>query len=308
MKNNILVLLSSYNGEKYIKEQIDSILNQETDYEVDLLVRDDGSKDTTREILEQYVALYPDRVRVIYGDNMGYVGSFFELIRNAEGHKYYALSDQDDVWLKDKLDVAIKMCEKRNTDKPLLYGSSSLLVNTNLEPFGETQKELKKITFFNTVIQNILPGHTQVFNDALCQLLKKKIDYKKIYVHDSWITNIGVIYGEVLFDNNSHTLYRQHGANEVGFGKGIIGWIKERMKRIKKQDNTKYANQISYLYEKCEQDLPMNMKKELQRFLKSQKNIFTRIAYMFVTKFYRQRKFENILFRLLYIAGGYKSK
>ena len=306
MKNNILVLLSSYNGEKYIKEQIDSILNQKTDYEVHLLVRDDGSKDSTRDILENYVAIYPERVHVIYGENKGYIKSFFELIKQADGYKYYALSDQDDVWLENKLQAAVSLCDKENYDQPLLYGSSSFLVNTDLEKFGETQKELRKVTFYNSVIQNIFPGHTQVFNEALRILLSKEIDYSKIYVHDSWITNIAVIYGKTIFDNNSYTLYRQHGSNEVGFGKGTLGWIKERLKRIKKQDNKKYAKQIAYLYKICHQHLEMNEKQQLLNFLTKQKNISSRITFALKMKFYRQKSFENLLFRILYIIGGYK--
>ena len=306
MKNNILVLLSSYNGEKYIKQQIDSILNQKTSYEVNLLVRDDGSTDGTRAILKEYEDRYPSRVQVVYGDNFGYIKSFFELIKMAEGHKYYALSDQDDVWLENKLDAAVKMCDAKETEIPLLYGSSSCLVNTELEPFGETQKQLRDITFYNTVIQNFFPGHTQVFNETLCQLLKREIDYSKIYVHDSWITNIAVIYGKVIFDNHSYTLYRQHGSNEVGFGKGIIGWLKERMKRVKRNDNKKYSVQIHYLFEECQGDLDEQQRVEMEKFIHSQKNWISRIGYIITTKLYRQKTFETILFKLLYLSGGYK--
>lgn len=306
MKNNILVLLSSYNGEKYIKEQIDSILNQKTEYEVNLLIRDDGSTDGTRNILEEYKETYAGRVQIVYGENIGYIRSFFELIKMAEGHKYYALSDQDDVWLENKLDAAVKMCDGEETELPLLYGSSSCLVNTELEPFGETQKQLRGITFYNTIIQNIFPGHTQVFNEALCQLLKKEIDYSKIYVHDSWITNIAILYGKVIFDNHSYTLYRQHGSNEVGFGKGIVGWIRERIKRVKKNDNKKYSEQIHYFYEECHGDMDELQKKEMEKFIGSQKIWIKRIGYLFVTKMYRQRTFETVLFKLLYMSGGYK--
>ena len=308
MKNNILVLLSSYNGEKYIKEQIDSILNQKTEYEVDLLIRDDGSTDGTRNILKEYKETYADRVQIVYGENIGYIRSFFELIKMADGHKYYALSDQDDVWLENKLDAAVKMCDEENTELPLLYGSSSCLVNTALEPFGETQKQLREITFYNTIIQNFFPGHTQVFNEPLCQLLKKEIDYSKIYVHDSWITNIAILYGKVIFDNHSYTLYRQHGSNEVGFGKGIVGWIQERIKRVKKNDNKKYSEQIHYFYEECHRDMDESQKNEMKKFIDSQVSWIKRVRYLFVTKMYRQRTFETVLFKLLYVSGGYKIK
>ena len=100
-KKKVLVLLSAYNGQTYLNEQIDSILNQKTSHQVDLLVRDDGSTDGTIAILEEYERKQPLRVRVCYEQNIGYLDSFFELIKKAEGYDYYALSDQDDVWLDD---------------------------------------------------------------------------------------------------------------------------------------------------------------------------------------------------------------
>lgn len=307
MKNNVVVLLSSYNGEKYIKEQIDSILNQKTEYEVDILIRDDGSTDSTRTILDDYVKRYPERVKTMYGENCGYIKSFFELIKVADGYKYYCLSDQDDVWLEHKVDAAVKLLDKEDNNKPLLYGSSSFLVDIDLNKYGETQRNLRGVTFNNVVVQNILPGHSQMFNDKLCQLLKDDIDYSRIYVHDSWITKVASVYGKIIFDNNSYTLYRQHGSNEVGFGKGIIGWIRERIKRVNKSDNAKLSEEIYYFYEKHAKNMDIKDRKEIEAFIKSQRSIVTRLLYVIKTKMYRQRTFETLLFKLLYLSGGYKS-
>ncbi|WP_276834352.1 glycosyltransferase, partial [Massilicoli timonensis] len=104
----ILVLLSAYNGEKYISAQIESILYQKTEHQVDLLIRDDGSNDDTLNILQEYETKYPDRIKVVEGENIGYNKSFFWLIQEANGYDYYSLSDQDDVWLDNKLDIAVK--------------------------------------------------------------------------------------------------------------------------------------------------------------------------------------------------------
>ena len=104
----ILVLLSAYNGEKYISAQIESILHQKIEHQVDLLIRDDGSNDDTLNILQEYETKYPDRIKVVEGKNIGYIKSFFWLIQEANGYDYYSLSDQDDVWLDNKLDIAVK--------------------------------------------------------------------------------------------------------------------------------------------------------------------------------------------------------
>lgn len=302
----IVVLLSTYNGEKYLEEQIKSILNQKTSHQIDLMVRDDGSTDGTIRILKAYEEKYPKRVKVFYEENIGYIKSYFELIRKAEGYDYYALSDQDDIWLEDKIDTAITWCDTCEQDGPILYGSSSFLVNDQLEKMGETQKDLRGITWDNVLIQNIFPGHTQVFNDALCRILKSEIDCTKVYVHDFWITYMALLYGTTIFDNQSHTLYRQHGTNTVGFGKNSVEWICERLKRIGNSDNKKIAAQIYYFYEKYQDEMDEELKEKVGDFIRSQKSVWKRISYLCRTKVYRQKGFETILFKILYLTGGYK--
>ncbi len=302
----IVVLLSTYNGEKYLREQIDSILNQKSSHQIDLIVRDDGSYDGTIEILKSYEEKYPERVKVNFKENIGYINSFFELIREAEGYDYYALSDQDDIWLEDKIETAIEACEACAYSGPLLYGSSSFLVNDQLEIMGETQKNLKGITWDNLLIQNFFPGHTQVFNEALCRILKAEVDCSKIYVHDFWITYMAFLHGKAIFDNNSHTYYRQHGTNTVGFGKNSVEWIVERLKRIGNNDNKKIAAQIDYLYDTCAEYMDEELKGKVGAFLHSQTSLWRRISYLRKTKLYRQKGFETTLFKLLYLLGGYK--
>lgn len=305
-KKKVLVLLSTYNGQTYLNEQIDSILNQKTSHQVDLMVRDDGSTDGTIEILKEYERKMPLRVKVCYEKNIGYLDSFFELIKKAEGYDYYALSDQDDVWLEEKIDLAVAQCEACSYEGPLLYGSSSFLVNDHLEVMGETQKNLKGITWDNLLIQNIFPGHSQVFNDSLCQILKADIDCSRIYVHDFWITYMALLFGKVIFDNQSHTLYRQHGTNTVGFGKNSIEWICERLKRIGNNDNKKIAAQIHYFHEQYEKYMSEDLKKEISAFIQAQNSFWSRLSYLCKTPLHRQKDFETLLFRILYLLGGYK--
>lgn len=305
-KKRIVVLLSTYNGERYLREQIESILHQKTIHQLDLVIRDDGSTDGTIEILKKYEEKYPTRIKVSYGENIGYIKSFFELIRETEGYDYYSLSDQDDIWLDDKIEVAITQCENCVYEGPLLYGSSSFLVNDRLEVMGETQKNLKGITWNNLLIQNFFPGHTQVFNDSLCQILKEDVDCSKVYVHDFWITYMAYLFGKAIFDNQSHTLYRQHGTNTVGFGRNRLEWVFERLKRVGNSDNKKIAAQISYFYEKYQDSMSEELKKEIGAFKEAQTSFFRRLYYISRTPLYRQKNFETFLFKILYLLGGYK--
>lgn len=305
-RKKIVVLLSTYNGDRYLEKQLESILCQKTSHQVDVMIRDDGSNDGTIEILKSYETRYSSRIQVFYEENIGYIKSFFELIRKAEGYDYYALSDQDDVWLEDKIETAVAKCEACAYDGPLLYGSCSFLVNDQLEIIGETQKNLRGITWDNLLIQNFFPGHTQVFNDSLCRILKQDVDYSKIYVHDFWITYMAFLYGKAIFDNQSHTLYRQHGTNTVGFGKNRAEWIVERIRRIKNSDTKKIATQIYYFYEKYEEVMDEELKSKVGAFIHSQTSLWRRISYLCHTKLYRQKAFETFLFKALYLLGGYK--
>ena len=126
-KKKIVVLLSTYNGEKYLQEQIDSILNQKSSHQIDLMVRDDGSSDGTIEILKFYEEQYPARVKVNFEKNIGYIHSFFELIREAEGYDYYALSDQDDIWYPEKMERMLRAIEDYGDTPTMVFSDFSML-------------------------------------------------------------------------------------------------------------------------------------------------------------------------------------
>ena len=309
MENRIkvLVLMSTYNGEKYLKDQLDSILNQKVTDNicVDILIRDDGSTDSTTQIIIQYAKLYEYRIKYILGENIGYIKSFFTLIQYADGYDYYALSDQDDIWMDNKILTALQWMKYENNDIPLLYGCTSYLIKNDLIPYGTTQTMKHSIDFFNTIIQNYFPGHNQIMNQLLLNELKRKIDCSKIYVHDSWILNVAVVCGKAIFNNSPHTLYRQHDNNEVGFGKGKIDWVLQRLKRIRNGDAKKYYQQINYffcIYKDKMTDLEIN---QLSLFIDSEHCFLKRVSSLFKLKFYRQTIIQTIMFRILYLIGGY---
>lgn len=303
----IVVLLSTYNGEKYLNEQIDSILNQKNCGIVELVVRDDGSTDNTIKILEEYKR--KGMLTYIEGNNIGYVGSFFELLKYAYEHlsycDYFSLSDQDDVWDEDKLSVAVDNLEKKNSDIPLLYGSASKLVDENLNFIRVTQQNKKSLTFYNSIIQNFMPGHSQVMNLKLLEILCKNSDYTKVYVHDSYILNCAILSGDVIFDNKPHTLYRQHSFNQLGSNKGFVSWIWNRIKRIKKGDGKKYAIQIQYICDSLYEYMSKEQVEEMKKFF-FQNNIILRLRYIRNTRLYRQSNKEQLIFIIYYLFGGYK--
>lgn len=307
----IAVLLSSYNGEKYIRQQIDSIVNQSLkDYQVHLFIRDDGSTDNTIEEVEK-TGLVGDKITIIKGINIGSVASFFTLIRMAkdlpEEYQYFSLADQDDVWKNDKLQVSIDAITDYSTEKPVLYGSSTQPATEDLEIIPKKKRVVRPIKFYNSIIQNFIPGHTYVMNRALLNIIYDA-NPSKIYVHDSYILNAAIINGKLIYDSNPHVIYRQHSGNQLGTSNsGIKQWIVNRIKRIKKGDSIQYARQIEYIYEKFGSCLSVEENTEFSRFLEHRKNIISRLYYICQTKLYRQKKFETLAFKLLYFSGGYNT-
>lgn len=230
----IQVLMSTYNGEKYLKEQIDSILNQE-DVEVSLLIRDDGSKDQTIKIIEEYVKQY-NNVEFYQGENLGSAKSFMDLVMNSDEVNYYAFSDQDDVWDKNKLKVAIEKLEKTE-NIPAQYISATKVVDEELNIL-EIKKVSGNFTFEGEMIQNFAVGCTQVLNKELRDIIKL-YNPEYIIMHDSWITRVCyAIGGTVIIDENAYIKYRQHNDN-------VVGYKPNKFKKLKKQFNIAFKENVS---------------------------------------------------------------
>ncbi len=302
----IAVLLSAYNGENYIEKQIESILQQKGVDTLTLIVRNDRSKDGTAKILKSLLEEH-DNIEVLDGQNIGLVASFLNLLSYAygKGFDYYSFSDQDDYWLPDKLSTAIIALDGHK--EPCMYASCSTIVDDKLEPSGSvTQTKLRDITFYNSAIQNFCPGHNQVLNHAMVKEIIDKTKYSSaIYSQDMWITKVASVTGNIIFDNKPHTLYRQHANNQLSFGKSKFEWIKDHIKRLKNDEGKKIAKQLKYFSE-CYQDcLSEEQKYEIIDFFDSQKSFSKRMTYIAHSKMYRQKSYETILFKAVYLLGGY---
>lgn len=265
----VQVLMSTYNGEKYLKEQIDSILSQE-DVEVNLLIRDDGSKDKTISMLEN-IAKENENVSYYIGENVGPAKSFMNLIENSEDASYYAFSDQDDVWNSRKLISAInKMEDKQN--KPTLYISALQIVDENLNEI-EIKKVQGNFSFEGEMIKNFATGCTQVFNKQLRDILKQYIP-KYIIMHDSWITRVCyAIGGNVIIDEQPYIKYRQHTNNVMGYKDKIIPKIKKQYEIAFKNKVSMRANIAEELKKGYEQKLTNETKQVIDNLINYRSNI-----------------------------------
>lgn len=228
----VQVLMSSYNGEKYIREQIDSILAQQG-VNVKLLVRDDGSSDSTCDILKEYEK--KKLLEVIYGKNVGVIKSFLTLVDESNQADYYAYSDQDDVWMPDKLIAGVTQLEKDDVDTPLLYCSALQRVNEKLEYQDIQSFRGLKTNIYSALVRERLAGCTFVFNNRLRELLNGSSKQSINYSHDSWtLLMCYVCGGKVTFDSVPHILFRRYGTNVSVDGGGIKKRIRHELRYLKK--------------------------------------------------------------------------
>lgn len=224
--NRVLILLSTYNGEKYLEEQLESFMVQ-TGVDVNILVRDDGSTDRTREILDRWQQ--KEKLTWYKGENIGWAMSFMNLVQHATEADYYAFSDQDDVWLPEKLNTAVT--KLNNTPKgPALYFSNLDCWKDGLIT-GKAKDDDMWFDKYTSLLQCQACGCTMVFNQQLLNLIKRSGD-RKIYAHDFWTFQVAMFTGSVLYDKNSYILYRQHSLNQVGAKKTLRDIWKRRWSNL----------------------------------------------------------------------------
>lgn len=210
--DRVTVLLATYNGEKYLAEQIESVLRQKH-VEVQLLVRDDGSKDRTEHILETYQK--NGKLKWYRGVNLKPAGSFMNLVGRAGDSDFYAFCDQDDVWKEEKLERAVSKLKKM-PDGPKLYASNYQLTDKYLNPLPDNGHRTTT-TLNEALVCSCATGCTLVFNRELMRILQLH-DPKQILMHDDWVHKVCLaVGGKVCFDGKYRSVYyRQHGENVDG--------------------------------------------------------------------------------------------
>lgn len=223
---NVAVIMSTYNGERYIREQIESILNQKK-VSVLLFIRDDGSKDNTRKIIKEYCTNYRNVIWIdeLKKENLGVRDSFLRSLtfvyKNYPDIHYFSFSDQDDYWMEDKLFEGVCRLEKSKNTKGALYYTNKIFVDKNL---NEIKKE--NIVYYNDYMEILWPslasGCTMIFNRSLVYFTLK--NYPKINcIHDSWIYRLAKCIGsDIYFDEKPLILYRQHDMNVCGMKTTIL--------------------------------------------------------------------------------------
>jgi len=286
--------MSTYNGQKYIRDQLDSLLAQEG-VSLHIIVRDDGSKDETPQILAEY-ASKNQNILVLTGQNCGAEKSFNALCRYAlqnDNAEYYAFCDQDDVWEIDKLDVATKKLENSDPQKPNLYFSNLKMVDDQLNYIRDFYAQNEVFTNREkTLVQIFTYGCTCVFNRKAL-IYYCGIDKQETF-HDNWIYCICSYLGNVIYDPIGHILYRQHSSNLSGHRTTGAALFFSRVKRLFKgrlgHNFEVMARQLLFFRE----ELNPNDLKTINRVAYYRHNFIYRLSLLFSTSFRTGNFIKNL--------------
>ena len=271
----VQILLASYNGEKYISEQIESLLNQ-TYSDIQILIRDDNSKDQTLSVIKRYVEKYPKKL-VLIEDNVkcgSATSNFMELARHATA-EYAMFCDQDDYWLPNKVEVTlnemIKAEQEVGSDVPILVFAKYKAVDKDLQDIGMsdkgTQLEKRRTELNHLIVQNCVHGCLSMVNRALYSIMG---DYDKdILMHDWWAALIASSMGKIVYIPEALMLYRQHGSNVVGAVKTNsfkYRWAKFTDKKTRYMQ-LRFKDQMALFYDRYSDLLPEDSKRCISDFL-----------------------------------------
>jgi glycosyltransferase involved in cell wall biosynthesis len=240
--STIAIVMATYNGEKYVGEQIESILAS-TYQDMELYIYDDGSKDNTVELLKSYETQYPDMVHVIQNEiNLGHAMNFIHALTRTTTD-YIMFCDQDDVWKQHKVATTLKrmrhMEAQLGKDNPLAVFTDATVVDGNLDVLNQSffcsgHLNPCRTDLPHLLMENKLMGCTVMVNAALRKVLQSKPLPQHARYHDWWLALIAAAFGRIGYVRESTMLYRQHGSNVVG-DSGFFAYVSNRVSNLHKQ-------------------------------------------------------------------------
>lgn len=212
--SNVCILLSTYNGQVFLQEQIDSITSQRFEGNIQVIVRDDGSSDATTKILEDWSHLFD--VTIINGNNIGPKASFLELVQRAPVADFYVFCDQDDVWRPTKMASGVEQLLKMPQNKPNLYFANAEFADESLQSDGVLfHKEIPNYSLLGAMVCNPALGCTTMFNRNLMEIVKNVFPVHTS-MHDKFFLLTAILLGNVTYDHTPQMKYRQHSSNVCG--------------------------------------------------------------------------------------------
>lgn len=300
------ILLSTYNGERFIIEQLDSLFNQ-TYKNIVIYIRDDGSTDRTVEIIRSY-SDQNKQLKLTTGTNLGVIPSFLQLLSSSGSiDDLYAFCDQDDVWRPEKISRAVAQIMGRPEPGKVLYCTRLEYVDENLKHLGHSPIP-RRIGFSNAIVENIATGCTVVFGATIRKLLLNGSP-DAMLMHDWWAYLVASAFGDIIYDEFPSIQYRQHGNTVTPWEPGLvklrrltIGFIGRIT--MQKHKGLSSLNQAIHFLETYP-DTPSDAKEIIQALVELRENgkIWQRIKYVIHPEVERTDPIENILLKPLILFG-----
>lgn len=220
---HVHILMCTYNGARYLPDQLTSLEGQ-SHRNWSLWVSDDGSSDLTISVLKRYSEEHPNReVRLFHGPRDGSAANFLLLLgRKGPASGHVALSDQDDVWLPDRLERGLRRLSA-GVQGSAIYGSATIVARDDLTPIRRSRRHALGPSFANSLVQNTLPGNTILLNPDAYEIARFAArSQPRVPYHDWWLYQLMAAVGaRIEIDDRPTVLYRQHGRNLLGAHRGF---------------------------------------------------------------------------------------
>lgn len=302
MKINIV--MSTYNGEQFLAEQIDSI-QQQTFKDWQLLIRDDGSSDQTPEIIKSFVAQDPRIVFINEHDreNFGVIKNFFTLIKHDKAD-YYFFSDQDDVWLEDKLETMLAAARQYPDQLPLMVYTDLCVVDQNLQVMNQSmirsQSHHANTELVQELTENTVTGGVAMINHTLAERWRT---LDNIIMHDWYLAVLATAIGKLVYIDQPGELYRQHDNNVLGartFTKRLKTWLSGPSKMLEKYWWLIHASQAQADKILQENELGDEQEAVIRNYIALERlPLSQRIRVLRQYKYAKNKWFHTMIFRLL---------
>ena len=296
------VLLSTHNGQAYLRPLMESVFGQDC-HHLEVLVRDDGSNDDTVSLLREYAAGNRS-VRVIVGEHIGVAQSYFELLRmSSAAADFLMLCDQDDVWRGDKVSRAVGGLARCDPETPVLYCSRVAIVDEALRLLGYSDLPRRGLSFRNALVQNVAMGCTIAVNQAARRLLLRRLP-RDVCMHDWWMYLVVSAFGQLAYDEEPAIFYRRHAGNVFGIPLGTAETWRLKVRRFRKFGKlnpvVRQAEEFSRIFGAS---LPEDHRRVLERFLESRRRLSRRLRYSVSCDVYRQSTRDHLLLRFLLLVN-----
>ena len=303
---HVNILLATYNGSRFLKQQLDSLIAQTYEF-ITIYIRDDGSSDNTVALIQEYIHNNTSQKQIILLDNAGKnlrcPGSFYQILRECEPADYYAFCDQDDIWYPDKIQWAIdELNAESDTSIPLVYFSGYEYYTDDGVFLRHSPKQKEHTSLNDVLYYTPASGFVLVFNESARQNLILHVDPGE-ELHDRWLLRGVACFGKIIYDPRFSATHIRHAdavtAEDSSDANLLKSFIQNEINGSTMTDSKEY---LRHFYEVFEHQLSDSDKKTLQLFIRPN-SFFRQIHKMFYPHSLRARLAGEIAIRILFLLN-----